>query len=111
MSVNVENGSVSDGQAAASMVADDSPDLSMQGLKQCDLYMGTWVKDEEHYPVYRLGSCPYVDEAYDCGNNGRADSEYTKWRWKPYGCDLPRYMQRVWVLLVLIWSVFLDGFE
>lgn len=115
LSVNGENGSVSDGEAAAYMVADDGPDLSMEGLKQCDLYMGTWVKDEEHYPVYRVGSCPYVDEAYDCGNNGRADSEYTKWRWKPYGCDLPRYMllrlmdgigRTVWVWLVLIWSVF-----
>lgn len=106
LSVNGENGSVPHGVAAASIVADDGPDLSMEGLKQCDLYMGTWVKDEEHYPIYKVGSCPYVDEAYDCGNNGRADSEYTKWRWKPYGCDLPRYMQRVWILLVLIWSVF-----
>ncbi|KAA0047563.1 protein trichome birefringence-like 5 [Cucumis melo var. makuwa] len=91
LSVNGENGSVPHGVAAASIVADDGPDLSMEGLKQCDLYMGTWVKDEEHYPIYKVGSCPYVDEAYDCGNNGRADSEYTKWRWKPYGCDLPRF--------------------
>ncbi|KAG6598905.1 Protein trichome birefringence-like 5, partial [Cucurbita argyrosperma subsp. sororia] len=91
LSVNGENGSVSDGDVAVgSMRADDGPDLSVEGLQQCDLYMGSWVKDEEHYPVYRVGSCPYVDEAYDCGNNGRNDSEYTKWRWKPYGCDLPR---------------------
>lgn len=89
VSVHAENGSVN---TAASIGADDGGDLSMEGLKQCDLFMGTWVKDEEYYPVYRVGSCPYVDEAYDCGNNGRADSEYAKWRWKPYGCDLPRYM-------------------
>jgi len=80
------------------MRVDDGPDLSVEGLKQCDLYMGSWVKDEEHYPVYRVGSCPYVDEAYDCGNNGRNDSEYTKWRWKPYGCDLPRYVL-LWLFL------------
>lgn len=71
--------------------AGDDADLLVEGLKKCDLYMGTWVKDER-YPIYGVGSCPYVDEAYDCGNNGRADSEYTKWRWKPHGCDLPRYM-------------------
>ncbi|XP_026457972.1 protein trichome birefringence-like 5 [Papaver somniferum] len=58
----------------------------------CDLYRGKWVKDEEdEYPIYQPGSCPYVDEAYDCQGNGRRDSDYTKWRWKPDGCDLPRF--------------------
>ncbi|CAN6547542.1 unnamed protein product [Malus baccata var. baccata] len=56
----------------------------------CDLYAGTWVKDE-HYPLYEPRSCPYVDEAFDCQSNGRSDSEYLKWRWKPQGCDLPRF--------------------
>ncbi|XP_057723092.1 protein trichome birefringence-like 5 [Arachis stenosperma] len=57
----------------------------------CDLYSGTWVKDEGNYPIYKPSSCPYVDEAYDCQANGRKDSDYTKWRWKPHGCDLPRF--------------------
>ncbi|KAG7020940.1 Protein trichome birefringence-like 5, partial [Cucurbita argyrosperma subsp. argyrosperma] len=89
---NGKNGSVAKGKAATgSLAARNGADLLREGLKHCDLYMGSWVKDEKHHPVYRVGSCPYVDEAYDCGNNGRADSEYTKWRWKPYGCDLPRF--------------------
>lgn len=78
-----------DKRSVSAVGAGGEADLPMEGLKKCDLYMGTWVKDER-YPIYGVGSCPYVDEAYDCGNNGRADSEYTKWRWKPYGCDLPR---------------------
>ncbi|KAJ6863597.1 protein trichome birefringence-like 5 isoform X1 [Populus alba x Populus x berolinensis] len=65
-------------------------DKLMASLKSCDLYMGTWVKDEE-YPIYEAGSCPYVDEAFDCQGNGRKDSDYLKWRWKPYDCDLPRF--------------------
>ncbi|XP_044463235.1 protein trichome birefringence-like 5 isoform X1 [Mangifera indica] len=56
----------------------------------CNFYMGSWVRDEE-YPIYRPGSCPYVDEAYDCQTNGRQDSSYLKWRWKPVACDLPRF--------------------
>ncbi|XVF69875.1 hypothetical protein PTKIN_Ptkin11bG0115900 [Pterospermum kingtungense] len=56
----------------------------------CDLYTGTWVKDQG-YPIYKPGSCPYVDEAFDCQTNGRKDSEYLRWRWKPDGCDLPRF--------------------
>lgn len=66
-------------------------DLYLEGVQECDLYMGTWVKDEG-YPIYTPGSCPYVDEAFDCQNNGRGDSDYLKWRWKPDGCDLPRYV-------------------
>lgn len=58
---------------------------------KCDLYSGTWVKDEE-YPIYRPGSCPYVDEAFDCQSNGRRDADYLKWRWKPHTCDLPRLL-------------------
>ncbi|XP_061361679.1 protein trichome birefringence-like 5 [Gastrolobium bilobum] len=58
--------------------------------KECDLYTGTWVEDE-NYPIYKPGSCPYVDEAYDCQINGRTDTHYTKWRWKPHACDLPRF--------------------
>ncbi|KAM4087963.1 hypothetical protein ACB094_07G035600 [Castanea mollissima] len=67
-------------------------DSSWEGEKalECDLYMGTWVKDEG-YPIYKQGSCPYVDEGYDCQNNGRADSNYLNWRWKPESCDLPRF--------------------
>lgn len=59
-------------------------------LKECDLYTGTWVEDD-NYPIYQPGSCPYVDEAYDCQINGRNDTHYTKWRWKPHACDLPRF--------------------
>ncbi|KAJ6912119.1 hypothetical protein NC651_014709 [Populus alba x Populus x berolinensis] len=67
-------------------------DKLMESLKSCDLYKGTWVKDEE-YPIYKAGSCPYVDEAFDCQGNGRKDSDYLKWRWKPNDCDLPSLNQ------------------
>ncbi|KAL6520581.1 Protein trichome birefringence-like 5 [Orobanche minor] len=56
--------------------------------QNCDFHQGKWVKDEG-YPLYKPGSCPYVDEAFDCQNNGRPDTEYLKWRWKPDECDLP----------------------
>ncbi|VFQ63026.1 unnamed protein product [Cuscuta campestris] len=58
--------------------------------QRCNPYKGNWVKDDEH-PIYSPGSCPYVDEAFDCQRNGRPDSQYLKWRWKPDECDLPRF--------------------
>lgn len=58
--------------------------------KSCNLYSGKWVKDDE-YPLYGTGSCPFIDEAYSCRENGREDTEYMKWRWKPWDCELPRF--------------------
>lgn len=63
----------------------------IEKMRGCDLYRGSWVKDDDEYPLYQPGSCPYVDEAFDCQRNGRRDSDYLNWRWKPDGCDLPRY--------------------
>ncbi|KAE8056739.1 hypothetical protein FH972_013484 [Carpinus fangiana] len=88
--------SVEDGEdpaqknASFGIMSGNGGDLYSEGVQGCDLYMGTWVKDEG-YPIYTPGSCPYVDEAFDCQNNGRGDSDYLKWRWKPDGCDLPRF--------------------
>lgn len=72
------------------LLVDNGAHKLMQSVKKCDLFMGSWVKDEG-YPIYKPGSCPYVDEAFDCQSNGRRDSDYLKWRWKPDACDLPRY--------------------
>ncbi|KAK1388378.1 Trichome birefringence [Heracleum sosnowskyi] len=66
-------------------------DEFVETLRSCDLYVGSWVKDDENYPMYKPGACPYVDGAYDCQTNGRKDDEYMKWRWKPDGCNIPRF--------------------
>ena len=67
----------------------DREDVDEMG--KCDLYDGSWEEDKEgRYPLYMPGSCPYVDDAFTCQENGRPDDGYLKWRWKPRGCDLPR---------------------
>lgn len=88
----------------------ENPDVEM-GENSCDLYAGTWVRDEQ-YPLYKPGSCPHVDEAFDCQSNGRGDSEYLKWRWKPDGCDLPRYLcpaLLVFLIFLCEYYVFCNG--
>ncbi|KAG8095164.1 hypothetical protein GUJ93_ZPchr0012g21145 [Zizania palustris] len=57
----------------------------------CDVYDGGWMRDEEARPLYPPGTCPYVDEAYACASNGRPDASYTRWRWAPRWCSLPRF--------------------
>eukprot|EP00252_Welwitschia_mirabilis_P009373 TRINITY_DN21944_c0_g1_i1.p1 TRINITY_DN21944_c0_g1~~TRINITY_DN21944_c0_g1_i1.p1 ORF type:complete len:366 (-),score=21.48 TRINITY_DN21944_c0_g1_i1:267-1364(-) len=58
--------------------------------KQCDVYSGRWVYDPS-YPLYSWDSCPYIDAQFNCKKFGRPDSEYLRWRWKPLGCNIPRF--------------------
>lgn len=66
--------------------------IEQKGVEGCDLTKGYWVFDES-YPLYSKVSCPFIDEGFDCEGNGRLNRSYTKWRWQPKGCDLPRYSQ------------------
>ncbi|KAL6989319.1 Protein trichome birefringence-like 36 [Sarracenia purpurea var. burkii] len=60
-----------------------------ESLKTCDFSSGKWVYDQT-YPLYD-SSCPYLSTAVACQKNGRPDSEYEKWKWKPKGCSIPRF--------------------
>ncbi|KAL2969778.1 hypothetical protein AAZX31_15G100700 [Glycine max] len=56
----------------------------------CDLFEGNWVWDES-YPLYQSKDCSFLDGGFRCSENGRPDLFYTKWRWQPKACNLPRY--------------------
>uniref|UniRef100_J3MEM3 Uncharacterized protein n=1 Tax=Oryza brachyantha TaxID=4533 RepID=J3MEM3_ORYBR len=56
----------------------------------CDLSHGEWVPDSLG-PSYTNGSCRFIEMPQNCMTNGRPDSGYLYWRWKPYGCDVPRF--------------------
>ncbi|XXG41432.1 hypothetical protein AAC387_Pa01g1888 [Persea americana] len=57
--------------------------------RSCDIFDGHWVLDET-YPYYSPGSCPFIDNGFDCISNGRPDSDYQRLRWEPKGCKIPR---------------------
>ncbi|KAE9618538.1 hypothetical protein Lal_00047656 [Lupinus albus] len=58
-------------------------------LKDCDFYDGSWVRDDS-YPLYKAGSCPLIDEPFNCMLNGRSDNFFEKFRWQPKNCNIPR---------------------
>lgn len=62
---------------------------SPNNTKTCDIFDGRWVYDDS-YPIYAPGSCSYVENEFNCFRNSRPDFGYLKYRWQPYGCDLPR---------------------
>ncbi|KAG6520392.1 protein trichome birefringence-like 10 [Zingiber officinale] len=57
---------------------------------KCDWFEGEWVWDED-YPLYDSAACPFLDDGFRCSENGRPDRMYTKWRWQPTRCHLPRF--------------------
>ncbi|CAA2995057.1 trichome birefringence-like 10 [Olea europaea subsp. europaea] len=56
----------------------------------CDVFEGDWVWDDS-YPLYQSRNCSFLDGGFKCSENGRPDFFYTKWRWQPKDCNLPRF--------------------
>lgn len=81
--------SLSKKQSNGTVVKQGIEDL-METLMNCDLFDGEWVYDDS-YPLYKPGSCSFIDEQFNCIRNGRPDRDYQKMKWKPKGCTLPRY--------------------
>lgn len=59
--------------------------------KCCDIFDGEWVQDNDLHPLYKLGSCPFIDNSFNCFKNGRRDTDYLRLKWKPHGCEIPRF--------------------
>uniref|UniRef100_A0A452Y700 Trichome birefringence-like N-terminal domain-containing protein n=1 Tax=Aegilops tauschii subsp. strangulata TaxID=200361 RepID=A0A452Y700_AEGTS len=64
-----------------------SPDIK-EG--KCDLFNGEWLPNPSG-PAYTNSSCRFIDDHQNCMRNGRPDTGYLHWRWKPYECDLPPF--------------------
>lgn len=59
--------------------------------KGCDIFQGNWVLDKS-YPLYHASQCPFIEGMFNCDRNGRPDNEYSKYKWQPSRCNLPRYV-------------------
>ena len=42
-------------------------------------------------PYYTNDTCKVIHEHYDCMRYGKPDLGFVNWRWRPDGCDLPRF--------------------
>ncbi|KAJ1281246.1 hypothetical protein BS78_04G292400 [Paspalum vaginatum] len=61
----------------------------IENMASCDMFYGSWIQDDS-YPLYPAGSCPHIDESFNCHLNGRPDKAYERLRWQPSGCRIPR---------------------
>ncbi|XP_051120591.1 protein trichome birefringence-like 10 [Andrographis paniculata] len=65
-------------------------EMESSGGSGCDIFNGHWVWDQT-YPLYQSQDCGFLDQGFRCAENGRPDAFYTKWRWQPKNCNLPRF--------------------
>ncbi|KAK2644909.1 hypothetical protein Ddye_020104 [Dipteronia dyeriana] len=65
---------------------------SVKNPSSCNIFDGKWVVDDDDpNPLYSPGSCPFIDDAFNCFKNGRPDSDYLRYKWRPHGCQIPRF--------------------
>lgn len=62
----------------------------------CDLIKGSWVPDPRP-PQYTNSTCKFIQGHQNCMKNGRPDTGFLNWKWKPDQCDLPRIDARAFL--------------
>ncbi|XP_057443622.1 xyloglucan O-acetyltransferase 1-like isoform X2 [Lotus japonicus] len=67
--------------------------------KQCDYFNGNWIPDRTG-PLYNGTTCGTIQESHNCITNGRPDSDFLYWRWKPRRCNLPRFEPNTFLQLI-----------
>ncbi|KAM7494327.1 hypothetical protein LguiB_028936 [Lonicera macranthoides] len=58
--------------------------------EKCDIFNGDWVPNLAG-PAYTNDSCPLIENHQNCMKNGRPDTGYFYWKWKPRDCELTRF--------------------
>ncbi|WZZ74241.1 hypothetical protein YC2023_085611 [Brassica napus] len=66
---------------------------------KCDLFKGHWVPDKRG-SLYTNSSCSTLPDSKNCIKHGRLDRDFLFWRWKPDGCDLPRFNPKEFLNMV-----------
>ncbi|XP_009781635.1 protein trichome birefringence-like 26 isoform X2 [Nicotiana sylvestris] len=76
--------------------SDLTMDRSTSQNGKCDLFKGDWVQDPTG-PFYTNHTCYSIEAHQNCMRNGRPDTGYLYWRWKPKDCEIPKFNPKKFV--------------
>lgn len=72
---------------------------SQNEQKSCDLFKGRWVAAPRG-SYYTSSSCRTIPDTKNCLKQGRKDSDFLNWKWKPEECELPRFDPKTFLDMV-----------
>ncbi|KAK4758363.1 hypothetical protein SAY87_019664 [Trapa incisa] len=107
-SSTVSRVAVSDGGGSDVSVAGSVVGAAGAEAKECDIFSGEWVPNHRA-PYYTNETCWAIHEHQNCMKYGRPDTGFMKWRWKPFGCELPLFNPAQFLELVRGKSLALVG--
>ncbi|KAL8159759.1 hypothetical protein V2J09_001296 [Rumex salicifolius] len=73
--------------------------IAKSQLDKCDLFKGHWVPDL-NVSLYTNSACVTIPDSNNCFKNGRKDTDFLNWRWKPEHCELPMFDPFIFLKLV-----------
>ncbi|KAL6911416.1 hypothetical protein ACP4OV_000221 [Aristida adscensionis] len=77
--------------ASPATASSSTPTSPATAVEACDVTRGEWVRDAEAAPYYTNLTCPFIDDLQNCMRFGKPSLEFLRWRWRPDGCELPRF--------------------
>ncbi|KAK1324805.1 hypothetical protein QJS10_CPA01g02183 [Acorus calamus] len=77
---------------------------------QCNLFVGEWIPNPSG-PLYTNETCKFIEDHQHCMKNGRPDTGYLHWRWKPKDCDLPLFNNKEFLKSMRnkVWAIIRDS--
>ncbi|XP_031094025.1 protein trichome birefringence-like 23 [Ipomoea triloba] len=74
-------------------------DFPQEKAETCDLFVGDWIHNPDG-PSYTNETCSFIGGHQNCMKNGRPDTDFLYWRWKPRDCNLPRFKPKKFLELM-----------
>ncbi|KAK1267015.1 hypothetical protein QJS04_geneDACA009027 [Acorus gramineus] len=75
-------------------VGEPSIDADPVEIGSCDVFDGSWTSSNRRLPIYNGSECPFAERGFDCVANGRRDTDYLSYTWKPRRCEVPPFEAR-----------------
>ncbi|KAJ0975815.1 hypothetical protein J5N97_017780 [Dioscorea zingiberensis] len=86
-------------QVVRSVPKEEDDNTNTRRGAQCDYSNGRWIRSKAE-PIYNGTSCGTIKKGQNCMANGRPDTGYLHWRWRPAACELHEFNPSLFLSLL-----------